>query len=169
MNTQRGFIPVVMLLIGVLAAGAGTVAASQQSVPGDALYGVKNATEKVQLALAAKGQDKAKVQLNITDEKVKEIKKLQEKNANAAVLEKAVSKFEAQQEKALAVTEDLVSEGKGEDVVKKLEDNFIRNQKVIESVLEKAPEAAKPGLERALTNSAQGLERAKAAQANKKK
>lgn len=78
---KKSMIP---LLIGALifASAGGTVAASNSAVPGDALFGIDRAVERVELALAGSG--KAEIKLKHANERLEEVEKLIEKNRVSA-------------------------------------------------------------------------------------
>lgn len=65
--------PVPMLILGLLVAGAGTVAAAGYSMPDSPLYPVKIASEQVQLELTPSGMGKAELQMSLADRRVNEI------------------------------------------------------------------------------------------------
>lgn len=135
LSSQQGIIPlVVMVAVGLVSASGVTVAASQKSIPGDALYGVKQATENVRVAVAISKQDKAKVHLDIAEEKVKEIEKLEEKGKTEKIVE-AAQNLEESQDQALELTETIQSEGENVDeLVELLEVQSNKQQVVITRV-----------------------------------
>ncbi|HEV2888804.1 MAG TPA: DUF5667 domain-containing protein [Frankiaceae bacterium] len=53
-----------VVVAGVLASGAG-VAAASTAVPGDALYGLKTARERLQLAMSREGESRARLELHL--------------------------------------------------------------------------------------------------------
>lgn len=53
---------------------AGMAAASQQALPGDALYGIKRATESVRMALASGLREEAHVHLALAEERLEELR-----------------------------------------------------------------------------------------------
>lgn len=63
----------VVLILGLLLAGGGTVAAANYSMPDSPLYPVKIATEQVQLGLARSDEDKAELHIQLADRRVAEI------------------------------------------------------------------------------------------------
>ena len=72
----------VTAAVGVLAiilACSGTVAAAGNSLPGDALYSVKLATESVRLALTPSAMGKAELYVELADVRVEEITRLAER------------------------------------------------------------------------------------------
>lgn len=121
-----------VLVIGVVAVGGwiGAVSASYNSVPGEALYNVKLATEKVQLAAVEATGDKtktAKLHSEFAERRAGEVKRVIEKNkepeqakAAMALLTKSVNDAntaikEAQADpntsaEALVTTEELLAD-----------------------------------------------------------
>lgn len=69
---------VIIALILVLSAG-GTVAASQNDLPGDALHGVKLAVERVQAGLTVSAEAKIKNAARRAERRLDEVEKLQER------------------------------------------------------------------------------------------
>lgn len=69
----------ILLVVIVLAAGSGTVAAANNSLPGEPLYSVKTATESVRLAFAFSEESKADLYVKLTDRRVEEIVRMAEK------------------------------------------------------------------------------------------
>ncbi len=63
----------LLLVLGVLTAGGGTVAAAGYSMPDSPLYPVKLATEQVQLGLTRSEVGKAELQMELADRRVNEI------------------------------------------------------------------------------------------------
>jgi serine phosphatase RsbU (regulator of sigma subunit) len=156
--SQKGFITLPLMLISLAALGAGTVAAAHNSLPGSPLYGIKTATEKARVALALEN-DKTTVYMNIAEEKVREIEQLETSAAPESSVSKATAALERNQERALLKTKDLTTEGKNTvDITAKLNENLAKQQATLETVLNKASEAAKPGLERAISHSKQTIE-----------
>lgn len=77
-NHQRGFAPVVFLLIfaALGITGVGTVAASNSSKPGDALFGLDKAIEEIRVTFAPDDEAIAKVRIAIADERIDELQSL---------------------------------------------------------------------------------------------
>jgi hypothetical protein len=90
---QRGFfrwqmrwVAVVSIVIVILLAGSGTVAASANSLPDQPLYRVKLATEEVRLALTPSALGKAELYTGYADIRVNEIIKMADKGDVAQVV-----------------------------------------------------------------------------------
>lgn len=75
---QRGFAPVVVLLVLAVVGvtGVGTVAASNNSKPGDALFGIDKAIEEVRVTFTPNDATKAKIRLEIAEERLQELQTL---------------------------------------------------------------------------------------------
>jgi len=64
------------LAVLIFSSGVFSVSASKGSLPGDILYPVKLTSEKVKVGLAEKGEQKAKLHVEIAEERVREIEKV---------------------------------------------------------------------------------------------
>lgn len=78
LSNQKGFVPAILLVIltALGVTGVGTVAVSNNSVPGDPLFGVDKALEEIQVSLATNDGSKAKVHLEIARERLTELETL---------------------------------------------------------------------------------------------
>jgi hypothetical protein len=65
---------VATAVAGSLLGGAGIAAAAQQALPGDALYGIKRATESFRLALAGSLEEQGRVHLGRAVERLEELR-----------------------------------------------------------------------------------------------
>lgn len=78
--------------IGVMLGGwVTTVSASYNSLPGDALYGVKLAAERAQVSLVARDSDRAKLRVEFLGRRVDEVAKIAEAPGDAAARSEQVS------------------------------------------------------------------------------
>ncbi|MBI4039282.1 hypothetical protein HY388_00450 [Candidatus Daviesbacteria bacterium] len=81
-NQSKGFVPAILLV--VLAAlgvtGVGTAAASNNSVPGDPLFGLDKAIEEIQVTLAGNDQARARIRLEFAKERLVELETLANTN-----------------------------------------------------------------------------------------
>lgn len=75
---QRGFAPAIFLVIiaALGITGVGTVAVSQNSVPGDLLFTLDKTMEEIQITLAGNDKAKAKIKLEIARERIEELEQL---------------------------------------------------------------------------------------------
>lgn len=86
-----------MASVVVLILGSGlSVSASQLALPGDALYGLKIASEKVQVALTFDKKESAKMHVELAGKRINEIKKIKE---NADSVEKKAKKINVAMDK----------------------------------------------------------------------
>ncbi|MFC1904871.1 DUF5667 domain-containing protein [Chloroflexota bacterium] len=77
---QPRWATVVAVVLAVLLAGSGTVAAASGSMPDEPLYSVKLATEQVQLTLTPYALDKAELYAEFADKRVIEIVRMTDEN-----------------------------------------------------------------------------------------
>ncbi len=177
---------VVALVLSVLLAGGGTIAAASYSMPDNLLYPVKLATEQVQLALTPSDIGKAKLNAEYADRRVREIIYIASKG-DAKKIEAVTQRLD----KRLAMLARLTSPIEVAEVPRMLEAPPSRQLEEAESsreipgdknnraklrstlasyatnhpaglraALKKAPESTKPGLRRAIAVSVAGYEKA---------
>ncbi|MDM7998446.1 MAG: DUF5667 domain-containing protein [Dehalococcoidia bacterium] len=129
--------------LALVVLGGGTVAASSSSVPGDALYPVKTATEQVQMSLTFSKGAKAKLQARFAQRRAREMARLAGRG-RAGQLGSLASRFEAH----LANVERLANEisatdpADGERISKLreiLNTNMARDLVLLEEAEAKAP------------------------------
>ncbi|GEM_PF-6273299 len=82
LSKQRGFIPAIILLIlaAVGITGVGTVTASNNSNPGDALFGIDKTVEEMRVTFTPGDEAKAKIRLEIAGERLDELQTLTNTN-----------------------------------------------------------------------------------------
>ncbi len=147
----------VLLLCVVLSAG--TVSAASASLPGSPLYPVKRATEEFVSSVAPTPQLQVRAHLTWADRRLREIEFLVARDGE--IDEALLAALEQETDLALGVAEQAGIELLTTAVV-----HTEHQQVVLGRVLEKAPPAARPGLERALDASARGHARAQSALEN---
>ncbi len=150
----------IVVLALVLGGGGGIVYASTDSLPGGPLYGVKRATEQVQLFLAPTGGKRAVLHIKFAQRRLEEVQALAE--IKGQVDEETLAAIAKETGLALEETEKAPPQDKPA-LLDKLVSLTERQQAVLERVWAKAPEAAQKGLNRALEASQQGHERAREA------
>jgi hypothetical protein len=150
----------VAVLALVLAGGGGVVYASADSLPGSPLYGVKRATEQVQLSFAPAGTKRAELLIKFAQRRLEEVQSLVE--IKGQVDEEALAAIAEETELALEGVEKAPAQDKPA-LLDKLVSLTERQRAVLERVQAKAPEAAQKGLNRALEASQRGHERAREA------
>lgn len=150
------------IIIGLVALVGGAAAASQNAIPGDTLYGLKNATEKVRVVLSFTHSEKAKTHLSITLEKLEEIEKLHSKGASAQHISDAAKSLQKHQDAAVEEVDQSDDNGKdATDLANRLQTNSEEQQNVLSDVLHKVPEAAQESIRHATESSAKGLQKAR--------
>jgi hypothetical protein len=150
----------IVVLALVLAGGGGIVYASTDSLPGSPLYGVKRATEQVQLSLTPAGTSRAELHIKFAQRRLEEVQALAE--IRGQVDEEALAALAEATDLALEETEKAPAQDKSA-LLDKLVSLTERQQTVLERVLAEAPDAAQKGLNRALEASLRGHERAREA------
>jgi len=150
----------IVVLALVLAGGGGIVYASTDSLPGSPLYGVKRATEQVQLFLTPTGTKRAELHISFAQRRLEELQALAE--IKGQVDEEALAAIAEETELALEETEKAPAQDKPA-LLDKLVSLTKRQQAVLERVQAEAPEAAQKGLNRALEASQRGHERSREA------
>jgi hypothetical protein len=150
----------IVVLAFVLAGGGGIVYASTDSLPGSPLYGVKRATEQVQLFLAPAGTRRAELHFRFAERRLEEVQALV--RIKGQIDEETLAAVAEETELALEETEKAPDQDKLA-LLDKLVSLTERQQAVLKRVQTKAPEAAQKGLNRALEASQRGHERAREA------
>ncbi|MDP2211043.1 MAG: DUF5667 domain-containing protein [Candidatus Aquicultor sp.] len=132
---------IVTLVFAMLSSGA--IVMAKESLPGTPLYPVKLAVEKARIGVAGSDEKKAALYLDFAAERVDELEALEKDNKNNPALVGAVARnIEAAQ---TAAGDSAKFKSSMDDLAKK-------NRVVLEAVLKKVPETAKPAIERALSN-----------------
>lgn len=100
---QRGFAPAVLLVIlaAIGVTGVGTVSASNASNPGDVLFGLDKAAEELRVAFSPGDEAKAKIRLEIAEERLEELQTLE--NVNQPVTPAVVETHQALNNATVAV------------------------------------------------------------------
>jgi hypothetical protein len=154
----------IAILLIVALAGTGVAYASQGSIPGDALYPVKRGLERVRLSLARDEGTQGRVHLTFADRRMEEAT-LMVKQGRAEALEDSLGDYVRELEVASQVAggessgTEVQREPAGKELSTLVAEATAHHIQVLERVLGDAPEAAKPGLERALAASQKGHKR----------
>lgn len=131
---------VVAVILTLL--GSSTVAMARESLPGSALYSVKLAVEKGQLLLTFNKEANLKLRLRLAEERLREIKKLQERGEykfmgiSINLLNETIDEVEADEQAQMLADE--------------LEEVKAKREVVLLAVLEKVPDKAKQAIINAL-------------------
>lgn len=139
---------VVLLTSGVL-----TVGASQSSLPGEALYSVKKATEQVTLAVAS-DQDRPKIEIEQAGKRLEELAQISQKASDSDQHEKVQQLVEEFQEKVDSANNhlsQLSDKGKGNgstkgqvaNVAKVVNEQSEKYTEVLQKTTEGLPETVK--------------------------
>lgn len=135
----------LVLLCGVLSAG--TVSASSASLPGSPLYSVKRATEALVSSVAPTPHLQTQVHLAWADRRLREVEAVMARDS--AVDDSLLAALEQETEQALTAAKLAGPESLTATVA-----HTEHQQAVLSRLLDEAPQAARPGLERALAASA---------------
>lgn len=100
---NRYSLTALIVVIAVSVVGGG-VKAAQSSLPGQTLYSVKIATEKVQVALATSDEKKVKVLTTHAKNRLQEVTKLVETKQEGQVVAETLEALKTTTEKVVAVT-----------------------------------------------------------------
>ena len=96
----------LLFIVALLGGGAGTAYASQNSLPGDALYPIKIAIEEVEAVLTIKDIKEVKLRANFSKKRLEEVEKLVErKMARPELIESAIEIYK----KELAISQDILN------------------------------------------------------------
>lgn len=132
----------------VLTSGILTVGAAQSSLPGDPLYGVKIATEKVALAIAS-DQDKPKIEIEQAGKRLEELAQISQKSSDAKQHEKVeqlVAEFKDKVDSANTHLTQLNEKGSGvqiASVAKVVNEQSEKYTEVLQKTTASLPETVK--------------------------
>lgn len=171
---------VTAMVVGLLLAGSGTVAAAGYTMPDHPLYSVKLAAERAQLVFTFSDLGKAKLYAELSDKRVAEIIYIASRG-NGRRTEAAVERLDKELAQLVSLAPVLKDEpqiqamapapaatptpgqpedrgaerapgkAKNKDELKQtLSENASNHQVALNAALEKAPESAKPALRRAI-------------------
>lgn len=126
--------------------------------PDSIFYGLDKAFERVQLALARDEVSKARLRLELANERIAEGKSMAEKG-RLEYLPELAEAYEENLGKSQELAEAARAKGRQTFILDELVALATSvHIDVLEGVLEKVPEQAKPAIERAITSSARGQE-----------
>ncbi len=144
-----------LLVFALFMSGIGVVRASASSLPGDRLYGIKRANEQIQLVISLSVDGDRRLLLEFVEKRLEEVEALLELERYDDI-EGALNGLDDSLEALSEIdasTEDEVP-GSFAHVEEKLEKHI----QVLQAVLEKVPENAKPAIEKALERSSHSRE-----------
>ncbi len=134
-NNQQGFAHLLIIgLVGLFIGGAGTTVAANSSKPGDVLYSVDRASERVSLALALTDGIKESNHRSRAKERLTELQQLfAESEVDAEGVSDALNNFEDHKSKLASLVDDSSS-----DTAKEIDDEFEDHESKIDKLFEKS-------------------------------
>lgn len=153
---QRGWAIALAVVLALFLTGAGTVTASASSLPGDTLYPVKTATEKVQGFFTFGSEAKAGHYMKLAERRLNEIEALARQDRT--IPQSVLDVLNEDTEQALELLIKHKPAGKG--LIIRLLAVTANQKSVLERVMEQVPPQAKLKLKEALTRSEQAHGRA---------
>ena len=144
----------VCIVVALVAAG-GTVVASADALPGDALYTVKTTAEDVQLALSPNDLHSAELHLTFADRRLGEAAACLDQERSAD-LRQALNGYAAQVESIGVLTgqDSRLSPDEQIALARQLEVGLGQHKAQLDALLQRAPEVDQPALESTLRLSA---------------
>lgn len=147
------------VLLALVVTTTGTALAAESSLPGQPLYPVKRAGEAVRLAWTWQPQGRAALHVEFAERRLAEVTAVCPGGECPAGL---LDDLDVQTQKAQEEVERLPA-GKNAALLERMVALTAHQEQVLLQVLAAAPDAARPGLERALERSRRGHERAQQA------
>ncbi len=146
---QRRWAVALAAVLVLIMVGAGTVTASTGSLPGDTLYPVKTATEKVQGFFTFSGEAKANFHMKLAQRRLDEIKLLVE--GNRSVTQSLLAVMNTETDGAI----EILSRSKQvrKESIDRLTELTSNQKTVLVDLMERVPLKAKSRLQEALTRS----------------
>ena len=147
----RWAVVVAAVFLVILLAGSGTVAASSSSLPGDTLYPVKTATERVWLSMTFSDTARARLQAKLADRRVAEMARMAERG-NTERMEELAARFSAHLEKIEELAARIRAanpedEAKIAALREILYRNMARDVAILQAAQGRAPLRARPAIE----------------------
>jgi hypothetical protein len=140
----------IILVITLLSSGVGVFRASADSLPGDNLYGLKLAGERIQMALTLSSEKDALLLIEFAGERLNEAENLINLERYDD-LEQALSGLD--QTLGGLSSLDTYPNDPASGSLKQIESKLEKHLEVLTSVLEQVPESARPAIERAIERS----------------
>jgi hypothetical protein len=133
---------------------------SPGTLPDSPFYFLKAWKETIQNFFTFGAENKAKQYLHLAEVRLAEYQKMLEKG-KTEIAQNTLDKYGKQLDHALQKIEELKNKGKDtKDISQKVEDTLNNHIEVLQRNLQKAPEAAKKGLQNAIENSSKVIEKA---------
>lgn len=161
---QRGFavrpfiyrVAAVTIALALILGSVGY--ASTDSMPDDPLYPVKQLIEKIRLAVTTDNQAEVELHLQLAEERLAEADAMAEEGKTDEARQ-ALNDLNKEMREAYRLA-GMVPGHDRDILLAKFAVISQRHMLVLEGVLERAPESAKPAIERAMAESAKGLKKA---------
>ncbi len=129
------------------------------TLPDSSLYFLKTWKEKIQLFFTFNAEKKAQQYLRLAELRFSEYQKMLEKGKNQ-VAEKTLNKYQNQLDRALQKAEELKDKGKDiKNLSEKLQHSTQNRLQFLQENLNKVPDQARQGIQRAIDNSKTKLQR----------
>jgi hypothetical protein len=147
------------LLAATVAVGA-TLTASASALPGEPLYGLKQAQEELSLRLAADDQARVLALLRRADARLDETARLLDQGRTSEAVASA-QRYDQVVERATStfvVSMDTSATAAGSTHLEQLENQLIQQQERLQTLLKSAPEPARPDLRESLAITQRGRE-----------
>ena len=160
-----------LLLVGLVFTAAPVLAQEEEDIsiggvsdagvlPDSPFYFAKSWGRAIRSFFTFNAMEKARLMLRFANEDALAIKKLCDRE-KYQLAEKHSERFQEQFQRAIQWVERARQEGKDvEELIGKLKENHLRQQRVLAGVLERVPEQAQEGILNAIVNSSVGLENA---------
>lgn len=140
----------ILLVVMLLTSGIGVVGASADSLPGDSLYGVKIAAERVRLAVSLSDEGDAALLVGFAAERIEEAGRAIELGRYES-LDQALTGLNSTLDEIAEL--DTPSDDRSAGVFAELESKLQNHLTVLYRVLDQVPENAKPAIEKAIEKS----------------
>lgn len=137
------------LLLSVTLAGAGSVYAALDSVPGDALYGFKVVTERARLALAFSDEERGALYITMAENRLEEITKVAQ--TNPQLLKSLAEEYE----RSVIQARIQAKRAADEELLRRIEEKVSSHTEVLQAVYLSVPRTAQPAIATALELSQQ--------------
>jgi len=169
-NWSAALRPVALAMVTVVAAGsvaAGGVAASQESLPGEPLYGIKRAEENARLIIVRDDIDRASFRARLVEVRLRELRRLDDQRATQHGDDLAQEVAEHMRAVAIAVEQDRQAGGrltpetraKVVRLEQQLKESTLHDPELMQTLAARIPPARRPFMARILRAAQEEYER----------
>ncbi|MBN1312787.1 MAG: hypothetical protein JXB30_15340 [Anaerolineae bacterium] len=152
-------LPAALGLFAALSAcTTGVVYASDSASPGDPLYGIDRSVEQVRISVTRNPNQLLRLQVALTDERLEEAEDLT-RRGDTEDLEVALNNYD-QSVSDITQLAGMTGEQEEEALSQLVDQSLSKHQARLEVLLDKVPEQAQKGIERALEASSKGRDKA---------